>query len=1142
MCISDYGDDDALVESGLWSDIKMMLWDFIPDYTPLNFVLMHLFFYMVFLSFRAVSFPAAKEPENPEENIQIAYEHLSYIEDYFDSDENQYELIINTIKLSFLLLFINIVFLVIILLVRLIFMKFLFEPFSKISRGAVLFAYSVDPTIFYLLWSLANYTVFLRCIIYNNSEMGFETYVFQIFGYYLPTSFWVDSKCYSWSKSIYHLHILFAVRKLILTVLLFLFELQFLANYSTDLTTYLNELSCLRKFTFKWLNFVYYKKSLRNKELDELMLKFLDIDMTIIRKSYNTVWMEHHKDDFKIFRPILSKWQHHNVKNDLVINDYNGTDFLKELWINSMSIKPSVNWIVLNYVIHNPPEILLLHHSIQLICKDTIDYCSKLLFDQIYETLNLLHKGPDKVVTIVKPLEEKAPQRDSDDFIEDEKDEFYQFDPGDKVHRLSQIFNVTHVDQLHITRDFEPKRARKYRFDSRYKMPELLKYRSTINSPDLPEQDYMNALITNKEDTDNNEKEEEEDDRYITRPMCAELDQFIVEDFFVSYDISNCGSISFENFTSTLINMCSIRKKLITTLKNQRSILELVGNLISIILWFMSLVALLLSFKINKNIVVPSTIGLFSATIVALSYMYTSFITAIMFVVISNPYNVGDRVRISGQSMYVRRITTYNTEFRSSYGQHIIYQNMLLSKMAIVNESRAKHATVEIGFKMSSSTTPASMKMLRDNVKTFVNGRPRDFVTNSIFFHCDKVQVSHYINLVIWATCVKTWSYTRDVFNLRTELMLFVANQCKLLGIGYENPVNPIYFKNALNLTGADAFTSHFPDLYDKFKKGDRFVKFDRFKDNKGKSDEDDKPRKVEKTTSTTNPFLSIPFMPAKPSAFTTLISTTKSFEQTSSDDVPRSSDLLNSSNLSQSLDLSSDEVRKYASKSDILDKTLVTQRSTGPLSIEPTFPSISRARDASGHRKAPPVPRGSVHFSKNAHIYNPHSHFVAKRGNIEDYDDFWINTWGNVPRPNRQKTFSYDSIVNKTILESQEDSNTQPVPMVSPEDSNDTKESVLKFESPYLEPDQNTTKTKKSKRSSSVDANSNRTKSRKSKTRSSSETRKSRSSIDSTDRPKRSSDDSTDKPRRSKGRSKDMDDPGENPRPSKSRKDTSKS
>lgn len=77
----------------------------------------------------------------------------------------------------------------------------------------------------------------------------------------------------------------------------------------------------------------------------------------------------------------------------------------------------------------------------------------------------------------------------------------------------------------------------------------------------------MNALITNKEDTDNNEKEEEEDDRYITRPMCAELDQFIVEDFFVSYDISNCGSISFENFTSTLINMCSIRKKLITTLK-----------------------------------------------------------------------------------------------------------------------------------------------------------------------------------------------------------------------------------------------------------------------------------------------------------------------------------------------------------------------------------------------------------------------------------------------------------------------------------------------------------------------------------------------------------------------------------------------
>uniref|UniRef100_A0A3B0NJN7 Mechanosensitive ion channel, putative n=1 Tax=Theileria annulata TaxID=5874 RepID=A0A3B0NJN7_THEAN len=1055
-----------------------------------------------------VSFPASKEPENPEENIQIAYEHLS-----------------------------------------LLFMKFLFEPFSKISRGAVLLAYSVDPTIFYLLWSLLNYTAFLR----YNSEMGYDTYIFQIFGYYLPSSFWFDSKCYKWTKSIYHLHILFSVRKLVLTALLFLFELQFLANYSTDLTTYLNELSCLRKFTFKWLNFVYYKKSLRNKELDDLMQKFLNIDMNVIKKSYNTVWMEHHKDDFKVFRPILSKWQHHNVKNDLVINDYNGTDFLKELWINSMSIKPSVNWIVLNYVIHNPPEILLLHHSIQLICKDTIDYCSKLLFDQIYETLNLLHRGNDKVVTIVKNVEEVSPQEVSEDFEEDQRDEFYQFDPGDKIHRLSQIVNVTHVDQLHITRDFEPTTARKYRVDSRNKMPELLKYRTNINSPDLPEQDYMNALTSNKEDSVTNEKEDEEDDRYITRPMCSDLDQFIVDDFFISYDISNCGSISFENFTSTLINMCSIRKKLITTLKNQRSILELVGNLISIILWFMSLVALLLSFKINKNIVVPSTIGLFSASVVALSYMYTSFITAIMFVVISNPYNVGDRVRIAGQSMYVRRITTYNTEFRSSYGQHIIYQNMLLSKMAIINESRAKHATVELSLQMSSSTTPASMKMLRDNIKTFVNGRPRDFVTNSIFFHCDKVQVSHFINLVIWATCVKTWSYTKDVYSLRTELMLFVASQCKLLGIGYENPVNPVYFKNTLSLTGVDSLTNHFADFHDKSKRGGKFIKFDRPRDDKGKGHDDDKPGSVEKTTSTANPFLSIPFMPAKPSAFTTLIRTTKSFDQTSNDDLPRSSDLDNSSNLIEPLDLNSDEVKRHPSNSEMLDKTLVTQRSTGPLSIEPTFPSLSRVRGGSGHPKAPPVPRGSVHFNKNAHLYNPHGHVAAKKGNFEDYEDFWINTWGNVAKPNRQKTFSYDSNTDKLLLQSSEDSNPQSIPMDNPEDFSDTKDNLLKFESPYLEPNQNPSKPRRSKRSSTVDPNLNRTKGRKSKTRSSSHVPKSRSSDDSTDKPKPSSDnstdkprlssdESTDKPRRSKSRSKDMDDLGDNPRRNRSKKDTTKS
>lgn len=47
-----------------------------------------------------------------------------------------------------------------------------------------------------------------------------------------------------------------------------------------------------------------------------------------------------------------------------------------------------------------------------------------------------------------------------------------------------------------------------------------------------------------------------------------------------------------------------------------------------------------------------------------LGYIYQNFITAVIFVAFTNPYNVGDRVRIdNGEAMYVRNIHTYTTEF-----------------------------------------------------------------------------------------------------------------------------------------------------------------------------------------------------------------------------------------------------------------------------------------------------------------------------------------------------------------------------------------------------------------------------------------------------------------------------------------------
>lgn len=53
-------------------------------------------------------------------------------------------------------------------------------------------------------------------------------------------------------------------------------------------------------------------------------------------------------------------------------------------------------------------------------------------------------------------------------------------------------------------------------------------------------------------------------------------------------------------------------------------------------------------------------------------YIYQHFITAVIFVAFTNPYNIGDRVRVDGGDiLYVRRIRTYTTEFESMHGKPV---------------------------------------------------------------------------------------------------------------------------------------------------------------------------------------------------------------------------------------------------------------------------------------------------------------------------------------------------------------------------------------------------------------------------------------------------------------------------------------
>lgn len=76
-------------------------------------------------------------------------------------------------------------------------------------------------------------------------------------------------------------------------------------------------------------------------------------------------------------------------------------------------------------------------------------------------------------------------------------------------------------------------------------------------------------------------------------------------------------------------------------------------------------------------------------------YIYQHFITAVIFVAFTNPYNIGDRVRIDeGDVLYVRRIRTYTTEFESMHGKPVRMHLLLFVFMSSAYFGRTAYISI----------------------------------------------------------------------------------------------------------------------------------------------------------------------------------------------------------------------------------------------------------------------------------------------------------------------------------------------------------------------------------------------------------------------------------------------------------------
>ncbi|KAL8433111.1 hypothetical protein ACSSS7_004134 [Eimeria intestinalis] len=240
-----------------------------------------------------------------------------------------------------------------------------------------------------------------------------------------------------------------------------------------------------------------------------------------------------------------------------------------------------------------------------------------------------------------------------------------------------------------------------------------------------------------------------QDNQYFDKSF---IDQFLKPEdsteFMRLVDFGGHGKISKSMFSRALISMYKSRSSLIKSLQSQASICKTVRQMISLLLWVATGVALLLVLGVDLNTVLVTGAAALSALLVALSYLYEQFVTAVIFVALTNPYNVGDRIVVrKDRVLFVSCIRTYTTEFSDVYGSLVVISNSVLWGQQLKNESRSRNASFEFPVRVSFRTRLQQLRLLEIRIKHALAARPLDFVKDSFCIFLADVQPGRWISV-----------------------------------------------------------------------------------------------------------------------------------------------------------------------------------------------------------------------------------------------------------------------------------------------------------------------------------------------------------------------------------------------------------
>lgn len=239
-------------------------------------------------------------------------------------------------------------------------------------------------------------------------------------------------------------------------------------------------------------------------------------------------------------------------------------------------------------------------------------------------------------------------------------------------------------------------------------------------------------------------------------------------------------SLNFRRFEDNMRQVNNDRSNFLSTLRNSQNIVEIAnGSLVFLQCFILIILYLCIFSQYSLFYKIITTFFLFFFPV------FWKEIDSFFYIVISHPYDIGDRVLVGGDNLIVRDIGLISTTFERWNNELVVISNRQIKRKIVKNIRRSKSQQWRIEFYLSAKTDPHLLDKFIKHLVAYVDGNPAfEHVTVAV----DEIKDCSFLKIVFIIRHSINHQNGFYMWQIQNKFMAKLVEECNKRKIIYIKP------------------------------------------------------------------------------------------------------------------------------------------------------------------------------------------------------------------------------------------------------------------------------------------------------------------------------------------------------------------